>query len=182
MLNTILLIGLSGAILMFIGDMVLYYSKDDYVADGTLNPIIDIMKTESRTRLYIGGLIGPVAAFLYCIGYYHLVLVMNEQYQILGWVCFLINCLGIICGGVYHSHCAYFGLQGLGFLLLAMFIVLKWTVFSRWMIVVSPGILFLFSPFTRKLPKGLHMIIGGGWTNLISVIYYGVALMVLYFG
>ena len=46
MLNTILLIGLSGAILMFIGDMALYYSKEDYVADGTLNPIIDIMKTE----------------------------------------------------------------------------------------------------------------------------------------
>lgn len=84
MLNTFLLVGLSGSILMFIGDMVLYYSKDDYVADGTLNPIIDIMKTESRTRLYIGGIIGPVAAFLYCIGYYHLVLVMNEQYQILG--------------------------------------------------------------------------------------------------
>ena len=84
MLNTILLIGLSGAILMFIGDMALYYSKEDYVADGTLNPIIDIMKTESRTRLYVGGIMGPVAAFLYCIGYYHLVLVMNEQYQILG--------------------------------------------------------------------------------------------------
>ncbi len=32
MLNSILLIGLSGAILMFVGDMVLYYSKDDYVA------------------------------------------------------------------------------------------------------------------------------------------------------
>ena len=209
MLNTFLLIGLSGAILMFIGDMVLYYSKNDYVADGTLNPIIDIMKTESRTRLYIGGIIGPVAAFLYCIGYYHLVLVMNEQYQILGRVCFLINCLGIICGGAYHSHCAYFGLigrhddvealdevhkylnaqkavafglQGIGFLLLAMFIVLKWTVFPRWMMVVSPGILFLFSPFTRKLPKGFHMIISGGWTNLISVIYYGVALIILCFG
>lgn len=93
MLNTILLIGLSGAILMFIGDMVLYYSKDDYVADGTLNPIINIMKTEGRTRLYIGGIIGPVAAFLYCIGYYHLVLVMNEQYQIWGWVFYCLLCL-----------------------------------------------------------------------------------------
>ena len=93
MLNTILLIGLSGAILMFTGDRILYYRQDDYVADGTLNPIIDIMKTESRTRLYIGGIIGPVAAFLYCIGYYHLVLVMNEQYQILGWVFWCLLCL-----------------------------------------------------------------------------------------
>ena len=38
------------------------------------------------------------------------------------------------------------------------------------------GILFLLFPLTRKLPKGFHMIISGGWTNLISVIYYGVAL------
>ena len=44
MLNTILLVGLFGAVLMFIGDMILYYSKEDYVTDGTLNPIIDIMK------------------------------------------------------------------------------------------------------------------------------------------
>ena len=71
--------------------------------------------------------------------------------------------------------------MGMGFLLLAMFIVLKWTVFPRWMMVVSPGILFLILPFTRKLPKGLHMIISGGWTNLISVIYYAVALGTVYF-
>ena len=209
MLNTILLIGLSGAILMFIGDMVLYYSKDDYVADGTLKPVIDIMKKESRARLYIGGIIGPLAAFFYCIGYYHLVLIMNEKFQVFGWICFFINCLGIICGGTFHSHCAYFGLigrhdkeetidevykylniqksvafglQGIGFLLLVLFIALKWTIFPRWMIIFSPGILFLLFPLTRKLPKGLHMIISGGWTNLISVIYYGMALLNLHFG
>lgn len=206
MLNIFLIIGLIGALLMFMGDMVLYYSKDDYVSDGTLNPIIEIMKEESRGRLYAGGIIGPLAAFVYCIGYYHLVLVMNEQYQTMGWICFFINCLGIICGGAYHSHCAYlglitrhdakvaleeihkylnvqkvvaFGLQGIGFLLLAIYIVLQWTIFPWWVAMFSPGILFLLFPFTRKLQKGLHMIIGGGWTNLISVIYYGVALIVV---
>lgn len=207
MLHVILFIGLAGAILMFIGDMVLYYSKEDYVGATTMNAIVEIMKKAGRTRLYMGGIIGPIAAFLYCIGYYHLVLVTNQQYQVFGWICFFINCLGIICGGAYHSHCAYlgligrhdkkevleevlvylnvqkavtFGLQGIGFLLLALFIVLRWTVFPRWMIVVTPGILFLLFPLTRKLPRGLHMIISGGWTNLISVIYYGVALLTLY--
>lgn len=205
MLNIILLIGLIGAILMFIGDMVLYYSKEGYVSDGTLNPIINIMKVESRKRLYIGGMIGPVAAFMYCFGYYHLVIVMDEPYKILGWCCFAINCLGIICGGAYHSHCAYlgligrhengevldevqqylnvqksisFGLQGIGFLILAAVIVFKLTVFPRWLIIFTPGILFLLFPLTRKLPKGLHIIVSGGWTNLISVIYYGVALVI----
>ena len=65
MLNIVLYIGLIGAILMFIGDMVLYYSKEDYVGTVTLNAIIDIMKKESRTRLYAGGIIGPIAAFSY---------------------------------------------------------------------------------------------------------------------
>lgn len=151
----------------------------------------------------MGGIIGLFAAFLYCVGYYRLVLIMNEKCQILGWLCFGINCLGIICGGAYHSHCAYFGLigrhdnkeileevhrylnvqqtisfglQGIGFLILALLIIAKCTVFPRWMFLVSPGILFLLFPLTRKLPKGFHMIISGGWTNLISVIYYGVAL------
>ena len=208
MLNAILFVGLFGAVLMFMGDMILYYNKEDYATDGTLNPIIDIMKKESRKRLYMGGIVGLFSAFLYCVGYYHLVLIVNEEYQILGWLCFCINCLGIICGGAYHSQCAYlgligrhdnkeildevhkylnvqktvaFGLQGIGFLMLALLIIVKWTVFPRWMFLVSPGILFLLFPLTRKLPKGFHMIISGGWTNLISVIYYGVALMVLAF-
>lgn len=208
MLSIFLIVGLCGAILMFIGDMVLYYSKDDYVGAATLQAIIDIMKRESRTRLYIGGMIGPIAAFFYCVGYYHLVVMMKEEFRVLGWICFLINCLGIICGGAYHSHCAYFGLigrhdtkesleeihkylnvqktvafglQGIGFLMLAVFIGLKWTMFPRWMFIVTPGILFLLLPLTRKLPKGIHMIISGGWTNLISVIYYGVALAVVCF-
>lgn len=208
MLNILMVVGLCGAILMFIGDMTLYYNKEDYIGAISLEPIINIMKKESRRRLYIGGMLGPIAAFFYCVGYYHLVLMMNEKYQILGWICFLINCLAIICGGAYHSHFAYlgligrydakealeevkkymniqktvaFGLQGIGFLMMAILIAFKWTVFPRWMFLVTPGILFLLVPLTRKLPKGLHMIISGGWTNLISVIYYAVALAVLMF-
>ena len=201
-------IGFLGAILMFVGDMALYYSKQDYVTDGTLRPIIAIMKNLSRRRLYIGGMLGPIAAFVYCIGYYHLVLAINETHQVLGWICFVVNCVGVICGGAYHSHVAYlgligryddekvldevmhymdaqktiaFGLQGIGFLLLAVMLVCNWMLLPRWMVMVSPGILFLLFPITRKLPKGLHMVISGGWTNLISAIYYAIALIVLHF-
>lgn len=206
LLQIVLLIGLIGAILMFLGDMTLYYNKNDYAADGTLNPIIDIMKRESRTRLYLGGMLGPVAAFIYCIGYYHLVLFIDDRFVIAGWVCFLVNCLGIICGGAYHSHCANlgligrlenqdamdevlkymnvqkivaFGLQAVGFLALAVFIIAGWTTLPRWMAVLTPGVLVMLTPIMRKLPKGFHMIICGGWTNLISVIYYGAALIIM---
>lgn len=192
---------------MFIGDMTLYYNKEDYTSDGSMTPIINIMKAESRTRLYIGGLIGPIASVLYVIGFYHLVLIMDAQHQLFGWIGFAINCVGIIYGGAYHSHYAYLGLLGrydseesmselhkymyvqklitfgfftVGFLAIALFIGFSWTVFPQWMVLFSPGVIFALLPIVRKLPKGIHIIIYGGWTNLISVIYYSVALIVTF--
>lgn len=200
----ILLIGFIGAVLMFMGDMTLYYDRNDYVNDGTLNPVIEIMKKVSTKRLYAGGILGPVSAFLYCVGYYHLVLIVNEKYAVIGWILFLINSLGIICGGAYHSHCANlgligrhadkaaleevlhfldlqkkvaFGIQGIGFVGMALMIVLGRTALPRWMLLFTPLTMILLTPLVRKLPKGLHMVICGGWTNLISVIYYAAAMI-----
>jgi hypothetical protein len=203
-LLTALIIGLTGAVLMLCGDMTLYFSKDDYKHDGTLNPIIDIMKKAGTKRLYIGGMIGPLTAFLYCVGYYHLVLFAKDKFAILGWILFLVNCLGIICGGAYHSHCANlgligrhededtlkevtsfldfqkkvaFGIQAVGFIGMALMIVMGWSVLPRWMIVFTPLVLILLLPLVRKLPKGIHMVVCGGWTNMISVIYYAAAII-----
>ena len=164
-----MLLGLIGALMMFAGDMTLYYTPDDYEHDGTLRPIMNIMKRLDRTRLYPGGMPGPIAAF--------------------------VNCLGIIGGGAYHSHCANLGLitrhshdddikevtdfldvsQALGFVALAVFIVMGWTVLPRWLLLLTPAPLMLL-PLLRKLPKGIHIIVCGGRTNLISVIYYAAAL------
>ena len=44
MLTTTLVIGLLGALLMFCGDMTLYFDKNDFEQNGSLQPIIDIMK------------------------------------------------------------------------------------------------------------------------------------------
>ena len=199
-----LIIGLTGAVLMLCGDMTLYFSKDDYKHDGTLNPIIDIMKKAGTKRLYIGGIIGPVTAFLYCVGYFHLVLFAKDKFVVLGWILFLVNCLGIIFGGAYHSHCANlgligrhededtlkevtsfldfqkkvaFGIQAVGFIGMSLMIVMGWSVLPRWMIVFTPLVLILLLPLVRKLPKGIHMVVCGGWTNMISVIYYAAAIL-----
>jgi len=58
MLTTTLVIGLLGALLMFCGDMTLYYDKNDFEQNGTLQPIIDIMKRLPKMRVMIGGWIG----------------------------------------------------------------------------------------------------------------------------
>ena len=203
-------IGLAGALLMFAGDMLLYYTPKDFSygpkssTEKRLNAIIDVMKSLPARRVMVGGMIGPVAAFLYCVGFYHIVLMIDEQAYTLAMAAFLLSCFGIITGGAYHSHCAYLGLlgdnrdraalekamryfqklplifyagEGIGFVLLAFLIVTGNTVLPRWMFLLSPGILFLLKPVVGRLPKGIRIIVSGGWTNLISVIYYAAVLI-----
>ena len=210
MLLTTLWIGLAGALLMFAGDMLLYYTPEDFAcgpkssAGERINAIIDVMKELPAGRVMAGGMIGPIAAFLYCIGFYHIVLMTNEQTYTLAMAAFLLSCFGIIIGGAYHSHCAYLGLlgddggrnalnaamkyfqkmplilyagEGIGFLLLIFLIVTGKTVLPRWIFLLSPGMLFLLKPAVSRLPKGARVIISGGWMNLISVIYYAAVLI-----
>ena len=212
MLLTTLWIGLAGALLMFAGDMLLYYTPEDFAcgpkssAEERINAIIDVMKELPAGRVMAGGMIGPIAAFLYCIGFYHIVLMTNEQTYTLATAAFLLSCFGIIIGGAYHSHCAYLGLlgddggrnalnaamkyfqkmplilyagEGIGFLLLIFLIVTGKTVLPRWIFLLSPGMLFLLKPAVSRLPKGARVIISGGWMNLISVIYYSAVLIAI---
>lgn len=210
MLLRTILVGLAGALLMFVGDMLLYYTPKDFSyglkssTEERINAIIDVMKSLPAGRVMAGGMIGPVAAFLYCVGFYHIVLITDEQAHLLAIAAFLLSCFGIITGGAYHSHCAYLGLlgddrkrdalktvmkyfqkmplilyagEGIGFLLLVFLVVTGRTVLPRWMFLLSPGVLFLLKPVVGRLPKGVRIIVSGGWTNLISVIYYAAAMI-----
>ena len=206
MLLITLIVGLVGAILMFAGDMTLYYDPNDYDNSGSLEPVINIMKKLPKNRVMIGGMIGPVAAFLYCIGFCHIVLMADESVHIAAIISFLLCCMGIISGGAYHSHCAYLGLlgedeqrkdlnivldylqrigfvlyggEGAGLIILTVLILMGKTMLPVWMAVLSPVILFLLKPLARKLPKGLHMVICGGFTNVIFVVYY-IATLIAY--
>ncbi len=205
-LQIILLCGLGGAVSLFCGDMLLYYDKGDYPSDGTLNPQINIMRKLKRGRLYSGGMIGPLAAFLYCIGFYHIVLITAPSQAILAWLTFLINSVAIIYGGSYHCYFANlgliarhdraraldevvqflnlqkriaFGLQAIGFLLLTLLIGAGWTLLPQWMVGLTPLLLFALTPLVERLPKGIHVVVSGGWTNIVSIIYYLALLFVL---
>lgn len=67
-------IGLLAALTMLCGDMLLYFTKEPFQVDGTLKPYIGIMRRLPNWRLRLGGLLGPIAAFLYCIGFYQITL------------------------------------------------------------------------------------------------------------
>lgn len=201
----VVIVGLAGALLMFAGDMLLYYTPEDFAYDSKsssaekIQAIVDVMKELPTKRVMVGGMVGPISAFLYCVGFYHMVLITDERMKTLAVAAFLFSCFGIITGGAYHSHCAYLGLlgedrfrdalkvvgkyfqklplifyagEGIGFLLLAVLIVSGHTILPRWMFLLSPGILFLLRSAVGCLPKGIRIIVSGGWTNLISVIYY----------
>ena len=202
-------VGLAGALLMFAGDMLLYYTPKGFSygpKSSKEEKIQGMMKRLPAKRIMAAGMIGPIAAFLYCVGFYHIVLISNEQSHTLAMAAFLLSCFGIITGGAYHSHCVYLGLlgddkyrnalnivakyfqklplvlyagEGAGFLLLIYLIAAGHTMLPRWMFLVSPGILFLLKPAVGRLPRAIRVIVSGGWTNLISVIYYAAVLVVL---
>ena len=192
-------IGLLGSFLMFLGDMILYYDSKDYDGKDTINSIIGIMKSVSIKRLYTGGLLGPICAFIYCIGFYHIVLATQEKYLNLAWFVFLINIFGMILGGAYHIQCAYlgllsryenkgafdeflkflkfqakivFGIMASANIAITLIILFGLTIFPRWQALFTPIFLLIFTPLAERLPKGIHMIIRGGWFNLIYFIYY----------
>ena len=66
--------------------------------------------------------------------------------------------------------------EGIGFVLLAGIIVTGNSILPRWVFLTSPLILMLLKPLVVRLPKGVRVIVSGGWSNLISVIYYAVAI------
>ena len=184
---------------MFLGDMTLYYDPNDYDGKDAINSVIGIMKNVSIKRLYIGGLLGPISAFIYCLGFYHIVLAMQEKYLTIGWFIFLVKVFGIILGGSFHIQSAYLGLlsrhenkgafdeflkflklqakivfsiMALANIAIALIILFGLTVFPRWQALFTPIFLLIFTPLAERLPKGLHIIIRGGWFNIIYFIYY----------
>jgi len=201
--------GLLGAILMFCGDMLLYYTPDDFNYESgnnqsVIQAVIDVMKEIPASRLYLGGILGTFSTFLYCVGFYHIVVITSVEWKTIAYIAFFVLCLGIIGGGTYHTHCAYLGLlgdekysdareivvnyfsktalimyigEGIGFILLIILIITNNTVLPPWSFLLSPGILFLLKKPLRRLPKGIRVIVSGGWTNLISVIYYIVVMI-----
>ena len=78
----LLALGLLGSILMFAGDMLLYFTPGAYDMDGTLRPYMRIMRDVPAGRARLGGVLGPIAAFLYVLGFAGLALTARGE---MGW-------------------------------------------------------------------------------------------------
>ena len=76
------LIGLLGSLLMLLGDQLLYLSKLSVKKEKTVDAmdyVAEVISGLPVKRFCTGGLIGPFAAFIYCVGFYHLVLAVNGE-------------------------------------------------------------------------------------------------------
>lgn len=191
--------GLIGATGMFLGDMLLYFTKGAYKMDGTLKPYADIMKDMSDKRLIIGGTLGPVCSFLYACGFLHLAFITTEPMQFLGIIlCFVLS-FALIIGGAYHGQWTMLGFASkygnetmvdkaiqslmllaniytlpyfLGCLGIAAIIVLGWTDLPRWFIIFSPAVTLFLNFIWMKVPQPFRVVLFGGWYNLVFVLYY----------
>ena len=119
---------------------------------------------------------------------------------------FALLSLGIIYGGAFHSHFTHLGIMSFGnhtqalelaeeysilnfammfipsmiaYLTLTFLILTDKTYYPKWIVLFSPIVLFWLSPLMQMLPQPYMMIIAGGWSNIICMIFFSVSTVVL---
>lgn len=196
-------IGLAAALLMFAGDMLLYFTPGTYDMDGTLAPYARIMRELPRRRVMAGALLGPIAAALYLVGFAAIGLGAQGE---LAWVVRLAAVLlsfALICGGAYHAQYAYLQIAAQeggehlvervadtikpfmnlailpmygGFILLGIGIVLGQTPYPVWFVVLTPVVTSFLGFVWLRVPQPVRCVLFGGWNNLVFVIMFAAML------
>ena len=197
-------IGIAASLLMFAGDMLLYFTTENFT--GRHNELLLSMGNVSFGRLVAGGLLGPLSAVLYIVGLYHLYLRTQEPYRRSARVMFAIFIVGYMVDGAYHAFFPAFGIvaaQGhpefieplakyVGYLgmLLFGFLAVGWTMFTvitlrrrndypLWILLFNPLLTAWLNFVWVQLPAPFQVLIAGGWYNLIHTLFFTASLLSL---
>lgn len=94
------IIGLVGAIVLFVGDMLLYghLGSSANFWDGVQR----VAEQASLARIYVGGLLGPVGAVMYLAGFWHIYLNTHRAGKRAAKVMLVGLTTMIVSGGAYH--------------------------------------------------------------------------------
>jgi hypothetical protein len=198
-------LGITGSLLMFSGDMLFYFTNADYayVSDN----ISRVMGTMPGWRLQLGGFLGIVAGFLYLFGYYMIYKAIEAKSKKPATIIFFIWLFCAILGAGYHSHFPYLGyaakyltdasilaefenilipyvlvnmsLHVIVSLYFAALILSGKTLFPRWFIFLTPIVLLWIIYPLKQLPSPFSNILAGGWYNLLNTIFFLGAILVL---
>ncbi len=193
--STYLLLGMLGAVLMYVGDMLLYFTAEP-LADSPI-AILLVMIEISDTRLFWGGFLGPIAAFLYLYGFIGVFLTL-EPGKMRNAV-FVLFGLAIVIGGAYHSQFTHigvlgkvsedvlqrswdisvsylfvvFGLYAFASLMFSCMVLRKQSLLSRKVVLFSPlPMMLVGSALTDIMVQPLSIIVGGGWYNIMMLIFF----------
>ena len=199
----LLALGLLGSILMFAGDMLLYFTPGAYDMDGTLRPYMRILRDVPAGRVRLGGALGPVSAFLYVLGFAGLALTARGEMDWLVWLAAALLALALICGGAYHAQYVYLSVIAkarreelydeiagnimfvmrfatvpmyLGFVVLGIAIALGQTVFHAWFVVLTPLVTSFLGLEWMRVPQPARCILFGGWSNLVFTVMFAAML------
>ncbi len=93
--------GLAGALLFFAGDMLFYghFGPGANFAEGMLATVM----RASPERLFAGGLVGPLAAGLCMVGFWHVYLNMRPSNALLSRLIFMLFLALMVAGSAVHT-------------------------------------------------------------------------------
>ena len=188
-LSIMLGIGLVASLLMFAGDMLLYFTRGAYDMDGTLIPYARIMRKLPRRRVMAGGLLGPIASVVYLVGFAALALSAQGDFAWVVWLAAALLAFALVCGGTYHAQYVYLQIAAqtnderlvehvaktimtfsrlaippmyAGFVLLAIGIVAGQTLYPVWLVVFTPLVTSFFGFVWLRIPQPARCVLFGG--------------------
>lgn len=208
MKNFYLYFGLLGGVFMYLGDMMLYGTrkKIPYCLSEEKKVILFLLQRSSLARIFIGGILGPIAATFNIIGFLHISYMAPFWAKTLASILFGLFTLGFAFGGAYHmawiflGHAAHsddekylamievlfsklkpivFGLLAIPTFLLSIFVFFGGLGISPWYVVMTPAVLLFLLPIVKKVSQPFGIWLWGGWINLVFVIYYAVLIVSL---
>jgi hypothetical protein len=100
--------GLCGALLFFAGDMLFYGHWG--AGAGFHEGMIETVRNASLGRLFAGGLVGPFAACLCIVGFWHVSLNVRPSEKSVGRVMLVLFAALMVCGSAVHTLWAAKGL------------------------------------------------------------------------
>jgi hypothetical protein len=93
--------GLAGALLFFAGDMLFYGHFGP--GNGFTSGMLATVQHAPVERLFVGGLVGPIAACLCIVGFWHVYLNVKPQSQTLGRLMLAAFIVLMVAGSAVHA-------------------------------------------------------------------------------
>ena len=203
-LQLLSLFGIFGSLLMFTGDMLLYYEP----VSGLDYDSVARMSSMPIERLIAGGLMGSFASLFSIIGGYLFYMIFKSANKILAKFLFVSFAIMFVFAGSYHAMFPNFGFIGrlpeslqsqqlifirtylnlintliyicgtFWTLILFYLVIFKKSLYPKWMLLFTPTLLILMASFVKDyIPYPLGAIVYGGWINLCFMLFFIVCFM-----